>query len=369
MLSGLIGAGAQDGLEELLVRQLKEQMAQEEIRQAKARESFQREGLAFDKQRHGDTVKLRSRELDNQDAARRQRANEAGVADMLAQGEIMDKREASAALQRELDALMGDTDIPEPVKRAARLKRVGVTAQPDDLLNEKEQSAASDRKVRDAIRIAQGSRAPEKPQGPAGKVIKEIGPDGKPRERWASPEELIKGVPIADTAPTKPVTGMERNVLGFYIRAKDAEETVAPLEDEIAKMPVTSQAWMEYAPNFLQSQTGQSYRQAQRAFTEARLRKESGAAVPQSEYDNDARTYFAQPGDTAQTIAQKRQKRGVVLRSLATASGRAYDEHFGTPMDGGEAGNVMTKEQVNQKTGARRTLVSTDGGKTWQVKQ
>ena len=95
-----------------------------------------------------------------------------------------------------------------------------------------------------------------------------------------------------------------------------------------------SQYQQQYAPNVFQTRDQQRYRQAQRTFTEARLRKESGAAIPLAEYENDSRTYFAQPGDTPQVRTQKRQARQTVLNGLKFAAGRAYDEFYGSSSSG-----------------------------------
>lgn len=144
------------------------------------------------------------------------------------------------------------------------------------------------------------------------------------------------------------VLGAERTALGYYNRMRDALGTVEPLEDEISKMGLGGQAALEYLPNIMQSQTGQSYRQAQRAFTEARLRKESGAAIPQNEYENDARTYFAQPGDTAATIQQKRMARQEVLDGIGFSAGNAFEEFYGEPFRrrAGEAGGAPTRRRL-----------------------
>jgi hypothetical protein len=130
--------------------------------------------------------------------------------------------------------------------------------------------------------------------------------------------------------PTGKTTGEQQTNFGFYQRAQDATETISPLEETIASQPLKKQFQMQFAPNVLQDQTQQSYRQAQRQFTEARLRADSGAAVPDAEYEADARTYFAQPGDTAKTLAQKRAARQEVLNAMAIQSGGAYRDYFGT---------------------------------------
>lgn len=128
---------------------------------------------------------------------------------------------------------------------------------------------------------------------------------------------------------SKPSLGTERQTLAYFNRAQQASDDIGNMEDTIAKMGLAGQARLQMAPNFMQSADNQVYRQAQRAFTEARLRKESGAAIPQGEYENDARTYFAQPGDGPEIIAQKRRARAVVLEGLKFGAGKAYDEFYG----------------------------------------
>jgi hypothetical protein len=81
-------------------------------------------------------------------------------------------------------------------------------------------------------------------------------------------------------------------------------------------------------PNYLQSPDQQMYRQAQRQFSEARLRKESGAAISAKEYESDAKTYFAQPGDSPAVIKRKQESRQKVLDGLKFGAGKAYDEFF-----------------------------------------
>lgn len=174
---------------------------------------------------------------------------------------------------------------------------------------------------------------PVPPQAPKDdRIVQIMGPNGTPI--WVKESEAV-GKPAAQAA--RAVTGAERQALAFFNRAKEAVDTVTPLEAEIAKMSLAGQTQLEFAPNFMQTQLGQSYRQAQRAFTEARLRKESGAAIPTSEYANDAKTYFAQPGDKALTIEQKRKARATVLDGLGYAAGKAYDEFYGQSLKDSKA--------------------------------
>jgi hypothetical protein len=182
---------------------------------------------------------------------------------------------------------------------------------------------------------------PEKP--PDERLVQIMGPAGTPI--WVR-ESTAVGKPAAQAA--RAVTGQERQSLAFYNRAADAVNTLTQggdnsLEQRMAKQGIAGQAQLAYAPNIAQSSEQQSYRQAQRAFTEARLRKESGAAIPAGEYENDARTYFAQPGDSPETITQKQKARQVVLDGLKFAAGKAYDEYYGEP-------NVSPPRQQDVKT-------------------
>ncbi len=181
---------------------------------------------------------------------------------------------------------------------------------------------------------AQLQLANEKPVKPPTdeRLVQIMGPMGTPI--WVRESQAV-GKPAAQAA--RAVTGAERQSLAYYNRAKEADETLTTpaanggdsLEDRIAKSGLGGQVRGQYAPNFMQSEDQQAYRQAQRAFTEARLRKESGAAIPTQEYENDAKIYFVRPGDDLKTIEQKRKARQTVLNGLKFSSGKAYEEFYG----------------------------------------
>lgn len=132
------------------------------------------------------------------------------------------------------------------------------------------------------------------------------------------------------------VTDAQRQTLAFWRRANEAVDAVMgqtdrkgrSLEQRIADQSLGARAQGTYAPGFLQTDDQQVYRNAARAFTQAKLRKESGAAISQKEYDSDYEIYFVQPGDKPRVIEQKRKLRQTVLDGLRGAAGRAYDEHY-----------------------------------------
>lgn len=145
--------------------------------------------------------------------------------------------------------------------------------------------------------------------------------------------ERISGIK-ADESGTLKETAAEKNALGFYLRGKDAIDTISTLEEKIQNKGLGGQTALQILPNWLQSEDNQIYRQLQRQFTEARLRKESGAAIPTEEYEKDAQTYFAQPGDTSATLERKKNARSVVLESLKIGAGNAYKNYYGVGGDG-----------------------------------
>ena len=182
----------------------------------------------------------------------------------------------------------------------------------------------------------QADDAPRQPRDE--RIVQIEGPGGQ--AIWVR-ESQAEGKPAAQAA--RAVTGMERQTLAFFNRAKEADELAVKFEDSSQNLAREYQ--QQYAPNVAQTREQQQYRQAQRAFTEARLRKESGAAIPTQEYENDARTYFAQPGDDPATKAQKRTARQTVLNGLKFSSGRAYEEFYGEPparpSPGGDADSAL----------------------------
>ena len=64
--------------------------------------------------------------------------------------------------------------------------------------------------------------------------------------------------------------------------------------------------------------------QAQRDFINAVLRRESGATISPSEFENARKQYFPQIGDGPEVIAQKRQNRIITMKGMAREAGPRY---------------------------------------------
>ena len=107
-------------------------------------------------------------------------------------------------------------------------------------------------------------------------------------------------------------TAQQAKDIGFYNRASSAEQNVqAALEGGVGGLLIQSAL-----PNFAQSKDYQQYRQAAETWIKAVLRQESGAAIPPEEMNSYMKTYFPQPGDRQETVAQKQQARQDAMNAL-----------------------------------------------------
>lgn len=68
--------------------------------------------------------------------------------------------------------------------------------------------------------------------------------------------------------------------------------------------------------NFMKSSERQSFEQAKENFITAVLRRESGAAISDSEFDREDKKYFPQPGDKPETVKQKSDSRNTAINNL-----------------------------------------------------
>ena len=110
----------------------------------------------------------------------------------------------------------------------------------------------------------------------------------------------------------------ERTSKAYLDRAEPADQTARTFE---GKLTTLGRQFNTQLPTLLATPEGQQYRQAQDEFINAALRRESGAAIQQSEYERYANIYFVRPGDAPSTIRQKQQARARVIGGFRQASG------------------------------------------------
>lgn len=120
----------------------------------------------------------------------------------------------------------------------------------------------------------------------------------------------------------------ERNASGYADRMTAAErliQKVAKQSPGAQKPTFTEQATggVGMIANFSRDEERQQYRQAQEDWVRAKLRKESGAAIPSDEMEREISVYFPQINDGPKVIGQKADARKVAEGAMRQAAGRA----------------------------------------------
>lgn len=132
------------------------------------------------------------------------------------------------------------------------------------------------------------------------------------------------GQPIAAKKRDQPLTESQGNATAYALRAEQSDGIIKQLQGEgfnPAEYPGVRNRLAGGPLNILAPDKAQQYNAAKKNFVTAVLRKESGAAISQSEFENEDQKYFPQPGDGQPVIEQKRKARELAIRALRIQSG------------------------------------------------
>jgi len=143
--------------------------------------------------------------------------------------------------------------------------------------------------------------------------------------RW-SKDGTLEHIPGGPADPTvrgsrAPLNDTQAKALQFGTRMQEAGKVLDKLAKEGVDQPgllkriAGDGAWGN-AVNWTQSPEQQQVEQSQRDFINAVLRRESGAAIADSEFNNARKQYFPQVGDSPEVIAQKRQNREIATAGI-----------------------------------------------------
>lgn len=126
--------------------------------------------------------------------------------------------------------------------------------------------------------------------------------------------------------PGKPMTEAQSKDALYANRMFAAEKVLRDPSVAAAGMDITQKgrAKVPVIGNYLTSENYQAYDQAQRDFVNATLRRESGAVISESEFDNARKQYFPQPGDSEKVLAQKAANRAEAIKGIAGGAGKNY---------------------------------------------
>lgn len=177
-----------------------------------------------------------------------------------------------------------------------------------------------------------------------------------------------------DITPRTKLTEQQSKLTLFKSMQDETAPILVDLEKEWnpANVPDAIARSTPIAGNFFQSERGQMYYSAAAAWSEGALRIATGAAATQPEIERTIKTYFAQPGDTPNTVMFKAQMREMYTRSVQRGLGaQGVEGSLPTPS---EFLDQMERQQENER--ARSTTappqpgtIETDGsGVKWRFK-
>jgi len=145
---------------------------------------------------------------------------------------------------------------------------------------------------------------------------------GKPRDgmMWTTQNGQPAQVPNTNAK----LDDNQSKAAGFYERMVESDPIISTNAsagmnpENVAKGSVPLVGNMMVPPEF------QQFDQARRNFVNAVLRRESGAVISPSEFDNANKQYFPQPGDGPEVLAQKAQNRQTAMQGILQAAGPSY---------------------------------------------
>lgn len=144
--------------------------------------------------------------------------------------------------------------------------------------------------------------------------------------------EPIKGGPADPKRPLPPrsmrPTTDQTNAAMFYDRMNAAETILSDPEIISAGLDYNNVLKSKVpfgGGNYLVPPEFRKLDQAKRDFINAILRKESGAAIGQSEFENAEKQYFPVPGDDEATLQQKAENRRIAIEGMRRAGAPVLD--------------------------------------------
>lgn len=148
----------------------------------------------------------------------------------------------------------------------------------------------------------------------------------------------------------KPPTQNESTNATYANRIEQSNAIFNKLEGQISQMSAVGLGTQRILPDILKSGTMKSQTQAERNFLNATLRRESGAVISPTEFEEGRKQYFPQPGDTEDVLKQKKQNREIVMKTFIKGAGTAY-EPATLEMPGVDMGTRGVKSTASVRTG------------------
>lgn len=145
-------------------------------------------------------------------------------------------------------------------------------------------------------------------------------------ERSGQAQDLKRQESAARLKKAQKPTQKEFETATFATRARDAQNIFQDLERKGFDRSSLGTALRSSLPEIAKSDELKSQEQAERNFITAILRRESGAAIAESEFDTAEDLYFPRVGDPPEVVEQKRRSREQVISALEAGSGDALEQ-------------------------------------------
>jgi len=239
----------------------------------------------------------------------------------------IDAREAAHAQQMEVLRQRSEDARATMAERLQAQREM----QANQLAFQKENAEANRANQASMARLAASLRAPTQAQiiqtdsGPmqlvGGKAVPIVGADGKQ-------------VKAGGAGGAKPLTESQGNATAFALRAGQALKELEGIKSTDGKTPYSPGVGDRVlakvpfgAGNFALDTKSQQFMNAEKNYIAAVLRKESGAAISQGEYDTYGPMFFDRPGDSAEVKSQKARSRALAEETLKVQAGPQYSQH------------------------------------------
>ena len=185
--------------------------------------------------------------------------------------------------------------------------------------------------------------------GGRGGMSLQVGPDGT--------------VQFQQGGAAKPLTESQSKLTLFQSLQTETQPVLLDLETQFNPANISDAAARStpIAGNFFKSEQGQIYDSAATAWAEGALRIATGAAATPEEMERTKRAYFAQPGDTPNTIAFKAQMREMYNRSIQRSLSKEANGSLPKPS---EFATKFDDEPAQPVKGGRRKTTS---GVEWSI--
>jgi hypothetical protein len=186
-----------------------------------------------------------------------------------------------------------------------------------------------------------GQGQPQAPQAPQQQQGIDIFAGQPPQAQQADPQTAPQSVqqsapaqdqqnaPIPLTAPKAPSKD-ELDAAGFADRLNESGGIIDNNENQ-GLNTIDQYLAGRWVPGFIgngiigkTNPDFQLFDQARRNFTNAQLRRESGAVISPEEEQNANKQYFPVPGDQPEVIAQKRANRAAAIKAMSRSAGPTY---------------------------------------------